>query len=540
MLLLTALLSGCGASPAPFPIDPGAPTFTLSLEPTEVEVVTGPDGTDAVTFQAFLDEGSGPEPAERVTWMLSNRSVGSLGDDGVFVPSITNGGTARVTATLSGIVAEATLRVRYRDQIVLDDLDADAVNEALSATAAPLDDAWTYPPDGVAVPRNTPTLHFQWRASDATAWRLAFRTATTEIDVLTTRSEWIADERIWTTIAATNAGGSVDVVLTGLFPDGPRTAPARTVRVNRLDADGSVIYWSTSRSGLVEIPYGLAARDFLTPAETGGRCVACHAVSRGGRVAFTYDGGDGALGLKTVADRTDVRAPDPAEIGNFHTFSPDDRFLVSAARGALVVFDAATGARLHTLDTGGAATHPDWSPDGDRLVFVLPGTHHTDWILSGPTSLVVADHDGQGHIQNPRVVHVSAPGTIAYYPAFSPDGAWIAFNTSTGDAYDDPDATVWVVPADGSLPAIPLGAANADGALTNSWPRWAPLPDDDILWIAFASKRPYGNLTNGTPQIWVASFDPALASAGLDPSTPAFWLPNQDVLTNNHIPIWTD
>ena len=39
-------------------------------------------------------------------------------------------------------------------------------------------------------------------------------------------------------------------------------------------------------------------------------------------------------------------------------------------------------------------------------------------------------------------------------------------------------------------PAIRLDAANKDANLTNSWPRWGPLPDDDILWLATSSTRP--------------------------------------------------
>jgi hypothetical protein len=87
---------------------------------------------------------------------------------------------------------------------------------------------------------------------------------------------------------------------------------------------------------------------------------------------------------------------------------------------------------------------------------------------------------------------------------------------------------------------IPLEAANQVGGITNSWPKWGPLPDDDILWLAFSSKRAYGGVIVGIPQVWVAAFDPARAEAGADPSFPAFWLPNQDPAQNNHIPVWAE
>ena len=45
------------------------------------------------------------------------------------------------------------------------------------------------------------------------------------------------------------------------------------------------------------------------------------------------------------------------------------------------------------------------------------------------------------------------------WPTWSPDGAWIAFNASYEDAYDDWSAQLNVVSRDGGT-AIPLAAAN--------------------------------------------------------------------------------
>jgi Tol biopolymer transport system component len=129
---------------------------------------------------------------------------------------------------------------------------------------------------------------------------------------------------------------------------------------------------------------------------------------------------------------------------------------------------------------------------------------------------------------------------LAFYPAWSPDGAWIAFNTSTGDSYDDEDAELWVVDAAGGTPVL-LEAANMGEGLTNSWPRWSPLPDDDILWLTFSSRRDYGYVAQRSePQVWVTAFDPAEIEAGNDPSSPAFWLVGQDPMENNHVPVWIE
>ena len=59
------------------------------------------------------------------------------------------------------------------------------------------------------------------------------------------------------------------------------------------------------------------------------------------------------------------------------------------------------------------------------------------------------------------------------------------------DAPDD--RRLWLMSREGYLD-IPLNNANqafdgADDDLLNSYPRWGPLPDDDILWISFPPQR---------------------------------------------------
>ncbi|HMV68406.1 MAG TPA: hypothetical protein PKA64_16275 [Myxococcota bacterium] len=545
MRTLPALIfAACSGAAAP-PVQPeGEHPIAVEVRPADVEVVTSPGGAAPLVFEAWATYADGePERVDVVQWSLSNRSAGALDTDGAFVASTTNGGEALVTATLDGVSGTAALHVVFEDALNPDGVDTSLFSgprlpPLVDDGGAPLT-AWLYPPDRVVVPRNAPALHFMWQDQGALAYRLSFRSPTTRIDVYTPRPEYVADEAMWARTAATNAGGDVSVELSAALPDGVRTEKGRQVHVNRLDAFGSIIYWSTSRSGLVEIPYGLPARDFLTPAETG-HCVACHAVSRDGRVAFTYDGGNGALGVKSIADRADIVGPDSGQAGNFHTFSPDGQLLVTASHGDLRLIDATTGAALGDVLTTGDATHPDWSPTDDALVFVRARSHIEDWILGGSTSLLMMDHLGGGSFGAPRLLVESDADHRLYYPSFSPDGAWVAYNRSTGDTYDDPDAELWVVAADGSSPPIRLDAANDVGPLTNSWPRWGPLPDDDVLWLTFASKRPYGFLTSGNPQIWMTAFDPTRAASGLDPSSPAAWLPNQDVTTNNHIPVWTE
>ncbi len=531
MFLLPILACSQGFAPDDFPHP-----VSLTVEPTDISVVSGPSGADPTLFEAFATYDNGDvQPVELVEWAVSNRSAGEVDDTGWFTPSVQNGGTTWVLARLAGLEGQATVTVIYEDALVVGDADPALFSVPASKSLDP--SALVYPPDGVNIPRNTPSIHFQWPDLGAEAYQLRFTSGITDIGVVTRETSWEADEATWQQLAATNAGGTVDVTLAASIAGEVHEAAPITVQVNRMDARGSIIYWSTSAAGLREIPYGEPANEYLTSGQSG-YCVGCHAISSQGYVAFTYDGGDGPMGVKRTDDLTDVVSHGGGINANFKTFSPDGRYLLGAFRGALTLYDGVTGATLWDVGVDGTATHVDWSPDGSRVALVLTETHHADWVFEGGV-IAVMDHVGDGEFGEPRVVADFGDDTNLYYPAWSPDSEWLAFNRSTGDSYDDVDAELYVVDPDQGDP-VRLDAANLSTELTNSWPRWGPLPDDDILWLAFASKRTYGNVVSGTPQIWLTAFDPALAKQQADPSWPAFWLPDQEPYEGNHIPVWVD
>jgi hypothetical protein len=534
--LAAALLLSCAARDAVS--GPSAePTFALTVAPDGVHLKTGPTGGATLPFSATatFDDGT-VETDVAVGWSLSNRSVGSIDETGLFAPSNTNGGVTLVTAMLDDVVGEASLVVEWVSEVNPEGVDT----SLFDATATPTTGLWLYPADGVNFPRNTPSIEFQWADNGGRPARLRFTSEWTDVSVYTTGRTWLADTATWQLVTSSNAGGDVTAELTLVAYDGTLYTDSRTLSVNRLDAEGSIVYWSTTRQGLVSIPYGGAATELIT-AYTSGHCVGCHVVSSTDLVAFTWDGGNGSLGLRRLSDGVDIIPLGSGRTGNFHSFSPDGELLLSVAHGNVDLYDAPTGTWMSTVIGDGRATHVDWSPDGSRVAYTVSDEpHFDDWYLTTPSHIEVMDHLGGGTFGPPRTLVTPPTGWRAYYPAWSPDGDWLAFNLSTGDAYDDPDAEVWVVDADAARAPVRLDAANDVGALTNSWPRWGPLPDDDVLWLAFASRRSYGIYTAGTPQVWVAAFDPARAVAGTDPSWAAFWLPGQDIGTGNHIPFWTD
>ncbi len=138
-----------------------------------------------------------------------------------------------------------------------------------------------------------------------------------------------------------------------------------------------------------------------------------------------------------------------------------------------------------------------------------------------------------------RVVAPGPPPANVYYPAFSPDGQWLLFcRAASGNAFSNPEAEVWLVRADGLGGPVRLDAANRVGALSNSWPRWAPSYQQGRYFVIFNSRRPYPPVNGGGPQqLWVSVVDVNRLPA--DPSSPAIWLPGQEAFTGNLTAEWS-
>lgn len=547
--VLFLLTTGCTPSGSTGPVSSDAGVVvSIEVKPPEATVVSGPDGAGTVDFEALatFDDGT-TEAIELVSWDLSNQSAGAIDGDGTFTASVENGALTSVRATHNGITGTAVLTVVYEETIT----DGGSA-ESSAFDAAPTGTvAWLYPENNVAVPRNVPSLSFMWEeVSGASGYRLSFTTGTTSVTVLTTDTRWTADGEQWVAIAATNAGGEVNVELRALVGSEVYAAESRTLKVNRLDAQGSIYYWSTTDQGVVKVPIGAEEPElFYTPRKGSPACVACHVI-RGDRMGVTYGN---TSNTSFTTGITDVSSGAPAEMtsmtqpGYYNTMNPDGTRMISAsARGVLSLWNAETGEWMQEIDTGGVTlTMPDWSPDGTFITAVQVASMPCDNCISNGV-IVMAPIDDDGNlgpitelwdpVLNWGREEFSSPNT--YYPSVSPDGEWIAFNYGNGSSYDNETSQLWVISVDGGEP-IHLANADLGTDLGNSWPHWGPLPDDNVYWLTFSSKRPYGDqVADGRPQIWVASFDPTLAAEGLDPSAPAFWLSNQDDATSNHTTFW--
>ncbi|HEY2744916.1 MAG TPA: hypothetical protein VGL86_09855 [Polyangia bacterium] len=446
-----------------------------------------------------------------------------------------------------------------------------------------------YPYAGALVPHDLAPIDVQWNGSTP-VYRVTFAVDNgNRLRGYVPTPSWTPPAANWSWLLDAAAGHQITLSVDGATvdgngnPQGPLVGSGgQPLGVSPDDATGALFYFATtgdqiSGDGTLErLELGAQMADkYLNKSNDGnGQCVGCHSLSRDGtRVAFTFLDLTGAVtGTTMTLGSVDATNPtiQQATAGTgaaTQSFSPDGTKMVTAYNGALAIRDAVTGALITNLTTTGAAMFPDWSPDGNTIVFTRSSTACSASepnfgqasIYAYGGSIVTLTNSG-GTWGNEQVILQAATGENNYYPSFSPDGQYLAFtksSTSTksswsvansacsgqdgsGLSYDNPSATVWIMPAAGGTP-VALAAANGAPMKTDSWPKWGPKADGDHLWLSFSSTREYGNVLTGANahhQIWITSIPRTGAPSG-DPSTPAVWFPFQDTTTKNHIGVWS-
>jgi hypothetical protein len=559
--LICAAALGCGSHKGPSGPDDATAVLTIDPPSSELMITNGVAGSESFTATLTYTDGTTKDVTATTVFAI-DPIFGSFSG-----PALTAKGAGKTTVLAMYVdkMASAEVIVRLKDVRVDPGVPAGApgwFSGPEDPTRAP---KIVYPATGVIMPRNVGDFEVHWTDSagnDVFEVSLVTEFADVRAYVLggngsVTGGSWtafLADE--WT--AAVGAETAVQFQVRGTLSTNPvsvGSAPPQLVKLSNEEMLGGLYYWaSTSTTGVAGIfrhdmsMPGQPAQQFMTTAQTSGRCVACHVLSHDGHeMLVTYDGGDH---MATTVDVASSTAQPASNYWNFATFTPDGTQFLSVHQGQLVVRRYSDQSVLSTMTASGWVSHPDLSPDGTKLVYVHPNANSgiSDWSFDGG-SIFVRTFDQATGTFGPEQQLV-ADGQNNFYPSFSPDGQWILFNKAPlgASSYNNSNATLWVVKADNSAPAVQLATANSAAGLTDSWGRWAPFAQtfganqEKMYWVTVSSKRDFGVRLVGVnrPQIWMTPFFPDRAASAQDPSAQAFRLPFQDIESNNHIAQWTE
>jgi hypothetical protein len=635
VVVLVSLELGCGFKPSAAAPEPGTGGTTtldggiggaggakpankptsLSISPTAATLTVtnaSPTQTQQYTVTAVVN-GQMQDLTAQATYSASPSGVVTIDRNGLATSTGKAGGIVTVTAVYGSLNATATLTVYYT--FTGADPGASGIPDGASAifTTTSSDSGrapqLVYPNDGVLFPPNITgiEIHFVPGASNTLfEASLSGMYATVHAFIRCTPFNgtlagciYVPDPGLWAAVATGNAGhGDVSLVVRGTDDTGTSVGDSATFHMQfaRDNIDGALYYWTTSgKSAIMRWDFSgstQAAQPYLTPTNTGGTCLGCHALAPNGNTLVANAGGqgDGRLLLWDVTNNVALQAFPLAQRSQFDSWNADGTEFVGvygdnqstgnpakAGPVNLRIFDGMTGLVTTTIDLGGLrADHPDWSKNTDganTIVFssVDPTAPTTDQRpATGGIDYVQFDGTNWGE---PQMLVPSLLGKNRYYPAIAPDGDLVAYDESTcthgtptaGAAPDkscdaDTDATATVFLTSLSNPGAPilLTNANAPGvadttttALTNSFPKWSPFISnlnemDKLVWLTFSSTRQYGLRSPPTPSdtsesntgtlIWMVGIRPAVG--GSDPSYAAFCLPFQDVTTSNHLAQW--
>jgi hypothetical protein len=151
-------------------------------------------------------------------------------------------------------------------------------------------------------------------------------------------------------------------------------------------------------------------------------------------------------------------------------------------------------------DPSGAAC-PSWSHDGQTVVYVSTNAAKDGRLAQGGADLYTVPYNGNAGGDAAPIQGASDPNYAEYYPWFSPDDKYVAFDRAPGseNMYYNPHAEVYVVPAAGGA-AVRLSANDPPACMgapspgvTNGWPKWAPqaptCSGKTYYWLIFSSTR---------------------------------------------------
>jgi hypothetical protein len=438
-------------------------------------------------------------------------------------------------------------------------------------------------------PSNWLRPRFSWNAgAGENLFELRLHTAAEKDDlvVYTANTTWTMPKDMWTALAADSQTVPITITVRGAQLVGgalmgtPSVGSSQPMTVAPADAPGAIVYWTTTGGSSLK---GFSAGDesvalVLQPSQVqmqtvGGAvtCIGCHTATPDGKYAgFSAQGpwgnalasieaanvgaapsflGAGALATLTSLNPLGIQTYSKAHwaSGDHVMVTPDgdspnnhlawiDLEATTSGMGTSYGYFTRTG---DTNDVGA----PTWSHDGKTIVYVSTNVELTGRLDMGFGHLYSVPYNNRMGGTATRITGASDSSINQYYPAFSPDDAFLAFNEiPVGQKmYNAPVAEVFVIPAAGGTatrlaandPAACVGKTSP--GVTNSWPKWAPqvttVGTKSYYWVIFSSTRD----SMGNPQLYITG---VVVDGGTVTTHGALYLWNQPSTENNHTPAW--
>jgi hypothetical protein len=469
----------------------------------------------------------------------------------------------------------------------------------------------TEPEDGTLFPNNWLRPRVKVSAPGATLLQLTFHSAKEAHDlvVYSATDGWTMDKSIWQGLASHVANTAIQLSVRALGPSGLTAASTASFTIAPVSAGGKMVYWAlrgfdaTVPTNTELFGFGVGDESVVsvlkvpqiaqTTSGAAESCIGCHtATPDGAFVGFTgnYPWGNA---LASVAPGSTGQMPDFLGAAGVTTLTNDWHGIISfsgqhwAASDHIAITSLSTqavdpvanliwmeldsgnsGVLARQGDPAGAAA-PNFSHDGTRIVYTSTNANQDGRMGVGTADLYTVPYAARAGGAATPIPGAALPDAAEYYPSFSPDDEFVAFNrlpqsdasvTPTGQPYDggmyfNPAAEVWVVPSTGGGSAVRL-KANDPPACTppvlpntrvyptktgwdNSWAKWAPevgmVDDRRYYWLIFSSYRYDVSPPRG--QLYMTA---VVTSETSLTTYPAVYLWNQDPTTSNHTPAWEE
>ncbi|MCK6547212.1 choice-of-anchor D domain-containing protein [Myxococcota bacterium] len=239
----------------------------------------------------------------------------------------------------------------------------------------------------------------------------------------------------------------------------------------------------------------------------GKVCTGCHGVSPDGRYVAVIEADN--FGLTVIDTTTDITVALPFQVTStaFFTWKPD----VSSNPPYQFAYDSNDVIHIASVvagyigelqganDTSFGNKMPSWGPNG-QIAFAR-GQPGGGWSFYGPADIMLVDENGGVPV---ALAGAGGNGGANYYPAYSPNGEWVAFNHSASaqGTLGAADGEIWMAPTNQSGVTLRMPNANCQpGTCASSFPTWSL----DGRYLSFSSNRAG---TFGGWDLYIAPVDP--------------------------------